>query len=219
MGYASIQPHVYAVSNQFTVQISHCFPKAVAVVFCFSVTLWLLQVWSKVCISNMVHTWCSVERGNKLLLLTRKWLHWLYIEPWRSVVKVEPWNMIRACRNLQLQIVWNWLGVMVLFGRHAAIGSIYLLRTTKVSGNTERGSRMVIFLLFTFFCVLHSLFVEVSEAGTHIRGSLKDFRVYFWWCYDDGQNFWQTPKFQVISPLPRSSLRPSVDSNEFDGCF
>lgn len=74
-----------------------------------------------------------------------------YIEPWRSVVKVEPWNMIRPCRNLQLQIVWNWLGVLVLFGRLTAIGSIYLLRTTKVSGNTERGSWTVIFLLFTFF--------------------------------------------------------------------
>ena len=74
-----------------------------------------------------------------------------YIEPWRSVVKVEPWNMIRPCRNLQLQIVWNWLGVLVLFGRLTAIGSIYLLSTTKVSGNTERGSWMVIFLLFTFF--------------------------------------------------------------------
>lgn len=74
-----------------------------------------------------------------------------YIEPWRSVVKVEPWNMIRPCRNLQLQIVWNWLGVLVLFGRLTAIGSIYLLKTTKVSGHTERGSQTVIFLLFTFF--------------------------------------------------------------------
>lgn len=62
------------------------------------------------------------------------------VEPWRSVVKVEPWNTIRACPNLQLQIVWNWLGVLVLFGRHSAIWSIYLLSTTKVSGNTKRGS-------------------------------------------------------------------------------
>lgn len=30
-----------------------------------------------------------------------------YIEPWRSVVKVESRNMIRPRRNLQLQIVWN----------------------------------------------------------------------------------------------------------------
>lgn len=28
------------------------------------------QIWS-------TNTWCSVERGNELLLLTRKWLHWL----------------------------------------------------------------------------------------------------------------------------------------------
>lgn len=82
------------------------------------------------------------------------------VESGRSVVKVELWNMIRLCRNLQLQIVWNWLEVLVLFGRHSAIGSIYLLKTTKVSGNTERGSQMVIFLLYTFFflCVLDSLF-------------------------------------------------------------
>lgn len=73
-----------------------------------------------------------------------------YVGLWRSVVKVELWNMIGPCRNLQLQIVWNWLGVLVLFGRLTAIGSIYLLRTTKVSGKTERGSQTVIFLLFTF---------------------------------------------------------------------
>lgn len=73
------------------------------------------------------------------------------VDSGRSVVKVELWNMIRLCRNLQLQIVWNWLAVLVLFGRHSAIGSIYLLKTTKVSGNTERGSQMVIFLLYTFF--------------------------------------------------------------------
>lgn len=95
-----------------------------------------------------------------------------YIEPWRSVVKVEPWNMIRPCRNLQLQIVWNWLGVLVLFGRLTAIGSIYLLRTTKVSGNTERGSRMVIFLLFTFFLLSCS---PVWKAGKHIGDSFRDF--------------------------------------------
>lgn len=65
------------------------------------------------------------------------------------------------------------------FGRHTAIGSIYLLKTTKVSGNTERGSQMVIFLLFTFFCVFGSRFVEVFEPGTHIRDSLRDFRVIF----------------------------------------
>lgn len=107
-----------------------------------------------------------------------------YIEPWRSVVKVEPWNMIRPCRNLQLQIVWNWLGVLVLFGRLTAIGSIYLLKTTKVSGNTERGSRTVIFLLFTFF-----LFLGLSVCwGTNIRRSFRDFLIYFWWRCDDGQN-------------------------------
>lgn len=83
-----------------------------------------------------------------------------YIEPWRSVVKVEPRNMIGPCRNLQLQIVWNWLGVLVLFGRLTAIGSIYLLSTTKVSGNTERGSWTVIFLLFTFFSVSPALSVR-----------------------------------------------------------
>lgn len=108
-----------------------------------------------------------------------------YIESWRSVVKVEPWNMSRPWRNLQLQIVWNWLGVLVLFGRLTAIGSIYLLKTTKVSGNTERGSRTVIFLLFTFFLCLG---LSVSKAGTRIRGSFRDFRIYFWWCYDDGHN-------------------------------
>lgn len=29
------------------------------------------------------------------------------VDSGRSVVKVELWNMIRLCRNLQLQIVWN----------------------------------------------------------------------------------------------------------------
>lgn len=32
------------------------------------------------------------------------------------------------------------------------------------------------------------LFVEVSEAGTQTKGRFRDFRVYFWWCCDDGQN-------------------------------
>lgn len=82
------------------------------------------------------------------------------VESGRSGVKVELWNMIRLCQNLQLQIVWNWLEVLVLFGRHSAIGSIYLLKTTKVSGNAERGNQIVILLLHTFFppCILNSLF-------------------------------------------------------------
>lgn len=46
----------------------------------------------------------------------------------------------------------------------------------------------MIFLLFTFLCVLDSPFVEVSEAGTQTKGSFRDFHVYFWRCYDDGQN-------------------------------
>lgn len=163
-----------------------------------------------------------MERGNELLLLTRKWLHWLYIEPWRSVVKVEPWNVIRPCRNLQLQIVWNWLGVLVLFGRLAAIGSIYLLRTTKVSGNTEIGSWMVIFLLFTFFqCPLLSVCWGFWSRNTY-QGQFEGFPCLFLvalWRWTEQIYFWQTLKFQVISPLPRSSLCPSVDSHEFDGCF
>lgn len=165
-------------------------------------------------------TWCLVERGKELLLLTRKWLHCLYIEPWRSVVKVEPRNMSRPCRNLQLQIVWNWLGVLVLFGRLAAIGSIYLLRTTKVSGNPEIGSWMVIFLLFTFF-QSPLLPVEVCEAVTH-NGQFEGFPCLFLgalWRWTGHIYFWQTLKFQVISPLPRSSLRPIEDSNNFHGSF
>lgn len=67
----------------------------------------------------------------------------------RSVVKVEPSNMIGPCPNLKLQIVWNWLRLRVLFGRLTAIGSIYLLRTTKVCSSTETGSRTEMFLLFT----------------------------------------------------------------------
>lgn len=145
-----------------------------------------------------------------------------YIEPWRSVVKVEPWNMIRPCRNLQLQIVWNWLGVLVLFGRLTAIGSIYLLKTTKVSGHTERGSQTVIFLLFTFFCALGAQFVEVSEAETAHQGKFQGFPCLYLsvlWRLTEHVYFWKTPKYQVISPPPRSSLHPSVDPNEFDGCF
>lgn len=102
------------------------------------------------------------------------------VESGRSVVKVELWNMIRLCRNLQLQIVWNWLEVLVLFGRHSAIGSIYLLKTTKVSGNTERGSQMVIFLLYTFFfpLCLGLCLVRVCVGGNHIWSGLRDFRVF-----------------------------------------
>lgn len=109
------------------------------------------------------------------------------VESGRSVVKVELWNMIRLCWNLQLQIVWNWLEVLVLFGRHSAIGSIYLSKTTKVSGNTERGSQMVIFLLYTFFppsVILGFLFPKFSVGGNCVRSSLRDFRVLFlapWW--------------------------------------
>lgn len=130
-----------------------------------------------------------------------------YIEPWRSVVKVEPWNMIRPCRNLQLQIVWNWLGVLVLFGRLAAIGSIYLLRTTKVSGNTERGSRRAIFLLFTFFRRLPLSCLSRFVKQERTSGSLRDFRVYFHRRYDDGQNisiFDRQPNFKSLVLYPEA---------------
>lgn len=129
------------------------------------------------------------------------------VDSGRSVVKVELWNMIRLCRNLQLQIVWNWLAVLVLFGRHSAIGSIYLLKTTKVSGNTERGSQMVIFLLYTFFfCVFGSPFVEVFVAGRHIRNSLRDFRVLFLvalWRWTEHAFCSKTPKCQFNSPIQK----------------
>lgn len=46
---------------------------------------------------------------------------------------------------------------------------------------------LVIFLLFTFF-LCPWLSVEVAKAGTHIGGSFRDFHVYIWSCYDDGQN-------------------------------
>lgn len=115
----------------------------------------MLKVWRKVCISNIVHKHMMVSgKGMNYFCWHENDCIDCSIEPWRSIVKVEPWNMIRPCRNLQLQIVWNWLGVLVLFGRLTAIGSIYLLKTTKVSGNTERGSWTVIFLLFTFFLCL-----------------------------------------------------------------
>lgn len=141
-----------------------------------------------------------------------------YIEPWRSVVKVEPWNMIRPCRNLQLQIVWNWLGVLVLFGRLTAIGSIYLLRTTKVSGNTERGSWTVIFLLFTFFVCPRLVVCWGFQSRRQFQGFPCLFLVVLW-RWTEHVYFWQTPKFHVVSTLPRSPPYPSVDSNEFDGCF
>lgn len=98
--------------------------------------------------------------------------------------------MIRPCRNLQLQIVWNWLGVLVLFGRHTAIGSIYLLKTTKVSGNTERGSRMVIlFFSFHLFSVSWALGLLRSLKQECISGTVWGISMfYFWGCYDDGQN-------------------------------
>lgn len=102
------------------------------------------------------------------------------MELWTSIVKVEPQNMIWHCRNLQLQIVWNWLGVPVLFGRLTAIGAIYLLKTTKVSSNTERSWTVIFFLYFSpFFCVSSCQFVEVSEARMQAGDSFRDFRVLF----------------------------------------
>lgn len=101
--------------------------------------------------------------GGTSFLFTKDFYIHCQVESGRSAVKVELQNMIRLCRNLQLQIVWNWLEVLVLFGRHSAIGSIYLLKATKVSGNTERGSQMVISLLYTcffFLIILDSLFCK-----------------------------------------------------------
>lgn len=132
----------------------------------------VFQIW-------FLHTWCSMERGNELFLLTLKWLHWLL----HRVMEVcsQGWT-VEHDQALSKSPVADCLELIRSpgsFGRHTAIGSIYLLKTTKVSGNTETGSQMVIFLLFTFFCVLGSRFVEVFETGTHIRDSLRDFRVIF----------------------------------------
>lgn len=49
-------------------------------------------------------------------------------------VKVEAWNSISLCPNLELSIVWNWFIVLALFGSLVPGGSVYLLKTAKVNG-------------------------------------------------------------------------------------
>lgn len=122
--------------------------------------------------------------------------------------------MIRACRNLQLQIVWNWFGVLGLFGRPTAIGSIYLLTTTKVSGNTKRGNRMGILLFFCFFLTSDLCWGLENRKTYQTVWGISFLFLAALWRWTEHVYFWHTPKFQVISRLPRSPWYHSVDSNE-----
>lgn len=59
-----------------------------------------------------------------------------YTELWGSVVKVKPWNTIGLCQSPDcLELIRS---PSFFFGRLAAIGYIYLLKTTKVSGNSRK---------------------------------------------------------------------------------
>lgn len=76
-----------------------------------------------------------IGKGELIASVDMKMIAMTFVE-----VKVESWNVISACRTLQLQIVWKWLRVLVLSGRLIAIRSIYLLKTTKFSSYTEKGN-------------------------------------------------------------------------------
>lgn len=122
------------------------------------------------------------EWGSLLFLLTKNCCIDCYVELWRSVVKIVPWNMITALQSLQLQIVWNWLGVLVLFGRLTAIGSIFFLRTIKVRINSKSGSGKVIFV-----CVHSSVCYGFSCRKPKLEVVFR-ISMFFGQCYDNRQS-------------------------------
>lgn len=60
----------------------------------------------------------------------------------RAGVKVETWNVIRLFPNLQLQIVWNWFGVLALFWQSHCNWMHFLVKGDK--GNPGLGNWIVI---------------------------------------------------------------------------
>lgn len=119
------------------------------------------------------------------------------IKPRRAGVKVETWNVIRLCPNLQLQIVWNWFGVLALFWQSRCNWIHFLVKGDK--GNAELGNWIVIAVY---------LFRLVAQ-----RSRLKQ-------CYVclEGIEDWKTSIFglqvHVFGTLRRMPLQLIVGSNE-----